>query len=134
MTHVAQQDAQVDALRSEMYEFKSDKENQILIGNNTCQKQREALDKLRKEVSAEEEKQDSLEDRKKDLSRELSEVSSSIKNMFTRCTSTVKSKQLFSNNRDASLLAEVLEYNLEIIMARVIDIKEIKKEFSAENR
>ena len=54
MNHVAQQDAQVDGLRAELYEFKSDKENQILVGNNLCQTQRELLDKIRKEVSSEE--------------------------------------------------------------------------------
>ena len=128
MNHVAQQDAQVDGLRAELYEFKSDKENQILVGNNLCQTQRELLDKIRKEVSSEEEKKDSIEDRKKDLSREISEVASSIKNMFLRCQSTVKSKQIFSKMKDTGSLSETLTHNLDVILARITDLREMKRE------
>lgn len=129
MNHVAQQDAQVDGLRAELYEFKSDKENQILVGNNLCQTQRELLDKIRKEVSSEEERKDSIEDRKKDLSREISEVSSSIKNMFLRCQSTVKSKQMFSKMKDSGNSAETLIHNLDVILARITDLREMKREY-----
>ena len=129
MNHVAQQDAQVDGLRAELYEFKSDKENQILVGNNLCQTQRELLDKIRKEVSNEEEKKDSIEDRKKDLSREISEVASSIKNMFLRCQSTVKSKQIFSKTKDSGNLSEALTHYLDVILARITDLREMKREY-----
>ena len=128
MNHVSQQDAQVDGLSAELYEFKSDKENQILVGNNLCQTQRELLDKIRKEVSSEEEKKDSIEDRKKDLSREISEVASSIKNMFLRCQSTVKSKQIFSKMKDTGSLSETLTHNLDVILARITDLREMKRE------
>ena len=129
MTHVAQQDAQVDALRAELYDFRADKENQILVGNNLCQTQRELLDKIRKEVLTEEEKKDSLEDRKKGLSREISEVASSIKNMFLRCQSTVKSKQIYSKTKESGNLAETLIHNLDVILARITDLREMRKEF-----
>lgn len=85
-------------------------------------------------MSSEEEKKDSLEDRKKDLSRELSEVALSIRNMFSRCQSTMKSKQILSNNRESSVLSEVMASNLEVIVARLVDLKEIKKEYSTESK
>lgn len=133
MLHVAKQEEEADSIRTKLFEFRVEKENQILIGNNQCQAQREALDRIRQEVSSEEEKKDSLEDKKKDLSRELSEVTSSIKNMYQRCQSTIKSKQLFvSHPRDTGVLtAELLDDYLETIMARIVDLKEIKKEFNS---
>lgn len=93
------------------------------------------LEKIQSNVKAQEEEKLNKEDKKKDISRELSQTTQAIRNLFGRCFTTMRIKPVFAGQKDSTSMLEVLDYELDIILLRISDLVEICNEykFAAEN-
>mmetsp|Transcript_15366 Transcript_15366/g.22574 ORF Transcript_15366/g.22574 Transcript_15366/m.22574 type:complete len:123 (-) Transcript_15366:1645-2013(-) len=70
------------------------------------------------------------EDKKKDVSRELSQTTAAIRNLFGRCFNSMRVKPVFNGHKDNAALMEVLEFELDVIHIRIADLKDITNEFN----
>lgn len=70
-----------------------------------------------------------LENKKKDISRELSQTTQAIKNLFLRCYNTMRIKPTFVPNKDTATMIDILDYDLETICMRVSDLVQISMEY-----
>ena len=91
------------------------------------------------------------EDKKKDVSRELSQTIAAIKNLFGRCFNSMRLvvalsflkitlftnssprrvKPVFNGHKDSAPLMDILEFELDVIHIRIADLKDIAAEFNA---
>ncbi len=103
-------------------------QNQLLVGTSTFQASQKALELAKLQGKEEEEAKNSTEDKKKDTAREVTQVISSIKNVYGRCVSSMKFSPSSTLHRDATL-QQMLEMNLDIIADRLIDLQGIFDDF-----
>jgi len=80
-------------------------------------------------VQSEEEEKLQREDKKKNISRELSQITQAIRNLFGRCFSTMRIKPVYQGQKDTASPFELLEYELDIIHMRITDLIEIHKDY-----
>ena len=104
-------------------------QNHLLVSNSQFQHSQKRLEEKRSEVKIEEEEKNLKEEEKKNIVRETSQVVQAIKNIFARCQATMRIKPQLVANRESGL-ADVLAFNLDVIHARIIDLKEIADEYS----
>lgn len=126
----AQQDAYVDELRVELQSMKTRSQNRLLEKSGQLQAEQKKLEALRSTVNFEEEEKQNLEDRQKNMSRELSQISEAIRNLYSRCMTTMRNKQTtMLATKEHTSTKDLLEYNLEIIHFRLKDLIEIRKDY-----
>jgi hypothetical protein len=130
-----QLEREVDEFRKKLQSLKTEKQNQLLVSTSVVQDQQAELEKIQSSVKGQEEEKLSKEEKKKDISRELSQTTQAIRNLFGRCFTTMRIKPVFAGHKDATSLMEVLDYELDIILLRITDLVEISNEykFSLEN-
>ena len=109
----------------------TEKQNQLLVSNSVLQGHQIELERLKTKVKREEEVKSDLEDKKKDISRETSQITQAIKNIFGRCFSTMRIKPVFMGQKDTTTLYDVLLYELDIINMRMVDLIEISSEYNS---
>lgn len=116
----------MDALRYQLQGLRIEKQNQLLVSNSLFGQNQKDLERIRLTVKKEEEEKDLQEDKKKNVTRESSQIVQAVKNIFNRCQATMRNKQKMGANRD------VLEFNLDVIHCRLIDLIEICDEYQKE--
>ena len=91
------------------------------------------LEEGRDFVKEEEGKTIYQEEKKKNNARESSQVAQSIRNVFIRCQATTKVKSLsFAANNSHMTPQQQLDFYLDVIYSRIVDLVEITKEFDAD--
>ena len=129
-----EQDEDVNECRKRLQALKTEAQNQLLVGNSFLHSNQKELEQVRSAVKLEEEGKDVVEDKKKDLSREFSQVIQAVRNIFSRCQASMRNKNtsVYTGVVEATTLAESLIMNLDVICGRLVDIKEICSEFSTD--
>lgn len=135
MSHSGMLEREVDEFRKNLQSLKTEKQNQLLVSTSIVQDQQAELEKIQSNVKAQEEEKLMKEDKKKDISRELSQTTQAIRNLFGRCFTTMRTKPVFAGHKDSAGMIEVLDFELDIILLRISDLVEISQEykFSLEN-
>ena len=125
----------MDDFRKNLQSLKTEKQNQLLVSTSIVQDQQAELEKIQSNVKGQEEEKLMKENKKKDMSRELSQTTQAIRNLFGRCFTTMRIKPVFAGHKDTASVLEVLDYELDIILLRISDLVEISDEykFSLEN-
>jgi seryl-tRNA synthetase len=134
--------------------LKIEKQNQLLVSNSSIHEYQNKLEGVRSKVKQGEEEKNHLEDRQKDISKELSQVTLAIKNIYNRCLATMtttRSSVITSTmnagsyaatsssaysatgnqtlNKNLLVLSERLDQHIAVIHARMIDFIDMLKEF-----
>lgn len=125
-------DQAVDELRKSLQSVRTEKQNQLLVSTSILQDLQGELERKRSNVKSQEEGNLQRENKKKDVSREFTQTIQAIKNLFGRCNSTMRVKQVFANQKDNVALIDTLENELDVIMTRMVDLIEICKEYNQE--
>lgn len=142
MKHAHERESQVDDLTKGFLALKTESQNHLLVSNSYIQELQSRLESLRSTYKAETDEKYNQEDKQKKLSRELSQITLGIKNIFNRCVTTMvngKPASFGSAGRGGegaqttSASSVALEYMLEIIQGRMVDLMEILKEFREES-
>lgn len=115
----------MDEFRRKLQSLTTEKQNQLLVSTSILQAKQHELEKMRSNVKSEEEEKLHRDDKKKDISRELSQVTQAIRNLFGRCFSTMRIKPVFQGQKDTATIQEVLDFELDIIHMRIVDLIEI---------
>lgn len=119
----------MDEFRRNLQTLKTEKQNQLLVSTSIVQDLQADLEKVQLSVKAQEEEKLSKEDKKKDISRELSQTTQAIRNLFGRCFNTMRIKPVFAGHKESAGMLEVLDYELDIILLRISDLVEISNEY-----
>ena len=83
------------------------------------------------QVKIQEEETLMRENKKKDVSREFTQTIQAIRNLFGRCYSTMSVNSIFAGPRENTMsLTEVLDMQLDVISARMVDLIEITQEYN----
>jgi hypothetical protein len=90
------------------------------------------LEKTKSQVKLQEDENNQKENKKKDVSREFTQIIQSIRNLYGRCHSTMRVKSVFSGPKDVLNLSDVLDTELDLISTRIVDLIEITNEFKSE--
>jgi len=130
MTSSTKLEKQVDELSRKLSTMKTEKQNTLLVINSVYQENQHVLESMKEKVKIEERAKNYDEDKTKEVSKELSQVASAIKNVFTRCQSSSRNRVKIGSTNAS--LSEVLDFNIEVILARVVDLIEITKEYNEE--
>lgn len=109
--------------------MKTEAQNHLLVSNSFLHSNRRDLEDIRSKVKLEEEVTDQVQDKKKHVSREFSQVTQAIRNLFSRCQASVRNRAVFAANKESSSIHEVLSFSLDLIHARVVDLIEISSEY-----
>jgi hypothetical protein len=150
----------VDDLAYRLQTLKTETQNKLLVSNSYLHDLQKQLEFLRSKVKEETDEKYHLEDKQKNVSRELSQVALGIKNIFNRCVITMNNTKLSSfgsipagssaantnnNNKIASakggnqnnpavqtsnISPDMLYHNIVVIEGRMKDLIDIIKEYS----
>jgi len=129
MQHSANLEKEVDDFRRNLQSLKTEKQNQMLVSTSIVQDQQGELEKVQLHVKTQEDDKLMVENKKKDVSREMSQITQSIRNLFGRCYNTMRMKPVFAGRQDSASVSEVLDYELDIILMRISDLVEISNEY-----
>jgi seryl-tRNA synthetase len=128
-----QLEGKVDEFRRKLQMLRTEKQNQLLVGTSVLQRLQGELEKMKSQVKLQEDENTQKVNKKKDVSREFTQIIQSIKNLYGRCQSTMRVKSVFSDIKDSSNfsnnLKDILFSELELIATRMIDLEEIYEEF-----
>lgn len=127
--HASEREREVDELRRNLQNMRIEKQNQLLVSTSLIQQNQKNIEKLRIDLKYEEDMKLKHDDKIKDVSKELSETIAAIKNLFGRCSANMKSKPIFNGNKEAAQLEEILDFELDIVNIRLVDLKEISTEY-----
>eukprot|EP01041_Mallomonas_annulata_P010582 gene10582-22081_t len=130
MKHVQVNDVEIDILRQKLQALKMETQNQLLVSNSLMQHKQKVLEERRQLVKNEEEEKNLQEDSKKSIVRESGQVVQAIKNIFARCQATMRIKPQIVANRD-NALSDLLAFDLDVVHARILDLKEICDEYKS---
>ena len=73
---------EVDEFRKKLQSIKTEKQNQLLVNTSVIQEYQTELEKMVQNIKLQDEEGLMVEDRKKDISRELSQTIQAIRNLF----------------------------------------------------
>lgn len=122
----------MDAFRKKLQSLTTEKQNQVLVSTSQLQAHQSELERTKLRVKSEEEEKRQREDKKKDISRELSQITQAIRNLFGRCFSTMRIKPVFhgqQQHKESASAFELLEFELDIIHLRIADLLEIARDY-----
>jgi predicted RNase H-like nuclease (RuvC/YqgF family) len=126
-----EQDAEVNEMRRNLQALKTEAQNKLLVGNSVLHSYQKELEQVRNKAKVAEEDKDELEDKKKDISRESSQVIQAIRNIFSRCQASMRNKNtsIYTSANEATTLTDNLIMNLDVISGRIVDLIEICTEY-----
>lgn len=126
-----QLEREVDEVRRKLQSLKTEKQNALLVSTSVLQANQSELEKIRQRAKQEEEEKLTREDKKKDISRELSQITQAIRNLFGRCFSTMRIKPVFAGQKETASISDLLDFELDIIHLRIADLIEIAADYRA---
>lgn len=113
-------------------------QNKSLVGNSVIHQYQTKLEETREFAQMVEAEKYEQEDKMKDVSRDYSQVAQAIKNLYTRCQATIRTKAMLvsstsmSHALPCSSIAEDLDNELDMIYYRLTDLNEISVEFRSD--
>ena len=119
----------MDDFRRKLQSMKTEKQNQMLVSTSIIQEQQDGLERIKSYSKSQEEEKLQKEGKKKDMSKELSQITAAIRNLFVRCFNTMRIKPVFAGQKDSATLSELLDFELDIILMRISDLVEISNDF-----
>lgn len=96
MSHARSREGDVDNLTYRFQLLKTERQNQLLVSNSYIQDLQKQLEHLRSTAKLEMDEKNHLEDKQKNVSRELSQVGLGIRNIYNRCIATMVNTKLSS--------------------------------------
>ena len=108
-----------------------------MVNNSHIQDLQKRLEALRSTVKEETDEKYHLEDKQKNVSRELSQVALGIKNIYSRCIATMANAKIsgagstsgVASGSSGAISRDVLNHNIEIMEGRMVDLLEITREY-----
>jgi len=129
----AEEENEADQFRVKLQALKTELQNKFLVGNSVIHQYQKKLEDSRDFVKEEEGKTMYQEEKKKSNARESSQVAQSIRNLFIRCQATMKVKSLsFASSHSHMTPQQQLEFYLDVIHSRMVDLIEITREYNAD--
>lgn len=113
-------------------------QNKSLVGNSVIHQYQTKLEETREFAQMVEAEKHHQEDKMKDVTRDYSQVAQAIKNLYTRCQATIRTKAMLvsttamSHAPLSSSIAEDLDNELDMIYFRLTDLHEISEEFKSD--
>ena len=107
-------------------------QNKSLVGNSVIHQYQTKLEEIRVLVRSIEAEKHHFEEKKKDVSRNFSQAAQSIKNLYTRCQSSVRTKAVTastSSSAPLSFIEECIDSQLDAVSYRLSDLLEISSEY-----
>lgn len=107
-------------------------QNKSLVGNSVIHQYQTKLEEIRVLVRSIEAEKHHFEEKKKDVSRDFSQAAQSIKNLYTRCQSSVRTKAITastSSSAPLSFIDECIDSQLDAVSYRLSDLTEISSEY-----
>lgn len=107
-------------------------QNKSLVGSSVIHQYQTKLEEIRVLVRSIEAEEHHFEEKKKDVSRDFSQAAQSIKNLYTRCQSSVRTKSATASTSSAaplSLIEECIDSQLDAVSYRLSDLIEISSEY-----
>ena len=129
MVQVQGQESELDDMRSQLQSLRVHQENQLLVNNSFLQAQQKELERVIGSAKHEEDEKNRFEDMVKQVSKEVSQVVQSIRNIYNRCQSTMRTPGKMSTSQNFTVA--LLNNNLEQIESRLVDLIEIDEEFTS---
>jgi len=128
--HSEKLDKEVDELRRNLQNLKTEKQNQLLVSTSILQGLQSELEKIRSQAKIQEDENLQRENKKKDISREFTQIIQAIRNLYGRCHSTMTVKTLFNIVKEnSSNPMESADLELDLILTRMVDLIEITNEY-----
>jgi len=131
MRHSAELEFEVDEFRKRLQSIKTEKQNQLLVNTSVIQDYQTEIEKMIQNIKLQDDEVLKVDDRKKDISRELSQTIQAIRNLFGRCFNTMRVKPSFGPHKDTATVMELLDYELDTIGMRIFDLVQIYNEFKS---
>ena len=128
MTYAGNLEKKLDKVRYDLQMFQTENQNQLLVSNSYYQQSQKRFEDIKVAVSKEGVLKNKDEDKKKDVSRQFSQVINTLRNICSRCTNTMKNKTLITGH--SVYLVDELNDALDIICLRLVDLIEISSEFN----
>ena len=119
-------------MRKRLQALQTEKQNQLLVSTSVLQSYQDELERMRTQVKLHEEENISRVNKKKDVSREFTQIIQAIRNLYGRCLSTMRVKPMFTGQRENSNLSDMLDQELDLILTRIIDLIEITEEYQTD--
>jgi chromosome segregation ATPase len=112
-------------------------QNKSLVGNSIIHRYQTKLEEIRVLVRSIEAEKHHLEEKKKDVSRDYSQAAQSIKNLYIRCQSSVRTKATTASTSSSAVshtaglphTEECLDHQLDAVSHRLADLIEISSEY-----
>jgi hypothetical protein len=122
------QDAEVDEYRRKLQALTLEAQNIELTRTSHLHNSQKELERMRAHAKVIENNKGVRMDKEKSVQREWGAVESAIRNVYSRCCATMRNKPLFPPSSSAPL-AEVLEFDLDVMWTRIRDLIDIKAEY-----
>lgn len=123
----------VDRVTRDLQDLRIKKQNDVLVSTSIVQGLQVELEKRRLQAKLQEEDNVLRIDKKKGVSTEFTQIIQAIRNLYTRCYTTMKVKStLVSGAKESNSLFETLENNLDVIQSRIKDLIEIVSEYKTD--
>eukprot|EP00518_Triparma_eleuthera_P006570 CAMPEP_0182479592 /NCGR_PEP_ID=MMETSP1319-20130603/34451_1 /TAXON_ID=172717 /ORGANISM="Bolidomonas pacifica, Strain RCC208" /LENGTH=350 /DNA_ID=CAMNT_0024681023 /DNA_START=138 /DNA_END=1187 /DNA_ORIENTATION=- len=121
-------DKNMDDIRNELQVFRLEMQNQVLVQNSQVHKYQNELERLKAMSKLGRDDEEARQVRDNDVNRETGQIIMAIRNLYTRCTNTQKSKKKpFHNNWVNN--AKKLDWCLSVIRDRLVDLNDVKEQF-----
>jgi len=122
------QDAEVDQYRRALQALRTESNNIELTRNSHLQNTQKELEGIRAQHKVLEQSKGVVMDKEKHIQQEWGAVEGAIRNIYARCCATMRSQPLFPPAATAPVL-EVLEFNLDVMWTRILDLIDIRNEY-----
>lgn len=132
LNHSQRLEKEVDELRKKLIAIRVEKQNQLLVATSVLQKHQENLEKLKNLNKEQEDENMQKGNKKKNVTTEFTQIIQAIRNLYLRCSQSLRSSPLFSNLKENSSLSDHLDFELDIIQTRIVDLIEITSDYKAE--
>jgi ribosomal protein S20 len=129
LIHSQQLEKQVDEFRRKLQTLRTEKQNTLLVGTSVLQRLQGELERMKSTVKVQEDENIEKVNKKKDVSREYTQIIEAIRNLYGRCYSTLRVKSVFSGPKDSANIHDVLSVELDFIATRIVDLIEITDEY-----
>jgi hypothetical protein len=116
----------MDKKRMELLALNRETQNQILVHNSEIHGYQKVVEGLRSEALQQDFNRESLEAKTNNRTRVLGQVEMSIKNLYTRCVATMRSKVPALKEKERK---EYLQLCLRLIQERIVDLNDIAEKF-----
>lgn len=124
-----EQDEEVEELRVKVDTLRMNALNSLLVGTSFVQDKQKDLESMRLVVAQTETDMGLGIEKEKDVQRVSGEVIQAIKNIYSRCITTMHNKPMFMPHNPTHM--EMLLFNLDLLSTRTRDLMDITSDFKA---